>query len=447
MGNNGQNSLVKKGSASHPTWDVLDQYIDVVYLRFMEYAGDLHEVTARQIKQDSSKHLFPICLGTFWALERLNTLEQVILECYDKGITVLVDISWEPVPEAHSIKTIFSKIEKITHDKYFKILVSHDLYFIDECSEFERFFVYYNMFADMIYTYHGTIQKNIQYPYITNYNNIKRYNFSCLAGSYLRHHRLNFITDLFYRNLIDDTFFLSGIPLEKQQKSADLDHVESIEQILKGDKAFYESMRFDQWDHTLQECFNENAELIFGRPEFFEHNDIHNHNIRPKVYYSNVKKKICSEKFISRPNSRKFHWDKIIPKQLLESYINIPLETYFSMSPFYTEKTFKPIVAGVPFIPLMAPKFIESFKRMGFEPYYNIFDYDFDDINSQECFDKNTYFESNDFERISLIVDQVARLSKENNLKSLIKKDEEAILHNQQQIIKISNDTSFLDKL
>ena len=117
------------------------------------------------------------------------------------------------------------------------------------------------------------------------------------------------------------------------------------------------------------------------------------------------------------------------------------------MSPFYTEKTFKPIVAGVPFIPLMAPKFIESFKRMGFEPYYNIFDYDFDDINSQKCFDKNTYFESNDFERISLIVDQVARLSKENNLKSLIKKDEEAILHNQQQIIKISNDTSFLDKL
>ena len=314
------------------------------------------------------------------------------------------------------------------------------MYYIDECSEFERFFVYYNMFADMIYSYHGPIQKNIQYPYITNYNNIKRYNFSCLAGSYLRFQRLNFIIDLFYRNLIDDTFFLSGIPPDKQQKTKTLEHIESIEQILKRDKKFYEEMRFDDWDHTLQEYFNENAELIFGRPEFFERNDIHNHNIRPKVYYSNIKKKICSEKFISRPNSRKFHWDKIIPKQLLESYINIPLETYFYTVPFYTEKTFKPIVAGVPFIPLMAPKFIESFKRMGFEPYYNIFDYDFDDINSQEC-------RNNELDRIRLIVDQVERLSKENNLKSLIKKDEEAILHNQQQIIKISNDTSFLDKL
>jgi len=115
----------------------------------------------------------------------------------------------------------------------------------------------------------------------------------------------------------------------------------------------------------------------------------------------------------------------------------------------------KPIFAGIPFISLSVLNFQESFKRMGFEPYYNIFDYSYDtfhDPNELNGWPTKVLAEKEQplkdpFKRINFIADQLEGLSKESNLKSLVEKDKEAILHNQQQIIKISNDTSYLDKL
>jgi transcriptional/translational regulatory protein YebC/TACO1 len=71
---------------------------------------------------------------------------------------------------------------------------------------------------------------------------------------------------------------------------------------------------------------------------------------------------------------------------------------------------------------------------MGFRPYYNIFDYSYDK-------------HENYFDRVSGVVDNIERLSKEKNLESLINKDIDAIQHNQKQLIKIVNDTTWLQKL
>ena len=262
------------------------------------------------------------------------------------------------------------------------------------------------MFADMIYAYHGPIQKNIRWPYTTNCNNVKRYKFSCLAGCYLRHHRLNFITDLFYRNLVDDTFYLSGIPIMYEVKSGvpmhnsptpyqpkagvyrdeeylnfhldtqfrnthhgltttwnkgELD--ENILNWIKTSKDFSEDMNFTCWDVKLLEYFKENAESIFKGITFFNETSVSKSryiNDRPRMYYSHIKKDFRTKQFT---RSKNYHWDKIIPDQLLESHINIPLETYFGIHVFYTEKTFKPIFAGIPFISSFSHDINKSSKK------------------------------------------------------------------------------------
>jgi len=489
-------------TATEPNYE--GNFIDAVYLRHMEYAGDISDVTALQIKQDPSKHILFIHIGALEIVAKVASLKSDILECYDKGISVVIDATWEAIQYSdHLLEVLFTRIKPILHDEYFKILISQDFHYtpfnFSKLPHIEKYFIYYNMFADMIYTYHAPIYKNTRWP--NSSNTVKRYKFSCLSGCFLRHHRLNFLINLFNRNLLNDEFYLSGIPVmfsvERNQpmhnapalhhpgnpilrdndsgefeefylpsgRSGEMfnnalvegsgDFLEDVINWFKTSKAFQNDMNFKMWEPELFKCFIENAAEFLNQIKFFGGNDIPkliNIKDRPRIYYSHIKKDFHSQQFIRR---QQYHWDKILPNQLFESHINVPLETYFNHACFYTEKTMKPIFAGIPFISLSVLNFQESFKRMGFEPYYNIFDYSYDtfhDPNELNGWPTKVLAEKEQplkdpFKRINFIADQLEGLSKESNLKSLVEKDKEAILHNQQQIIKISNDTSYLDKL
>ena len=83
---------------------------------------------------------------------------------------------------------------------------------------------------------------------------------------------------------------------------------------------------------------------------------------------------------------------------------------------------------------MCTPDFTKSFKKMGFEPYYDIFDYSYEN-------------ELQMYARINLIVDQLQLLSMEKNLKELVEDSKEVIQHNQNQMKNISDDISFLGRI
>jgi hypothetical protein len=79
----------------------------------------------------------------------------------------------------------------------------------------------------------------------------------------------------------------------------------------------------------------------------------------------------------------------------LDSWINIVVETNANC-PFITEKMYKPIIAGIPFIWSAYPNTLEYLQSMGYEKYPFI-DY---------SFDKEPYFEK----RRILLIEEIKRL-------------------------------------
>ena len=137
--------------------------------------------------EDNSKHLFFIHIGFLDAIQHITCIEETIYKCYDKGITVVIDATWEQVTDNNRIEgnsgstpslEAFKKIEYLIHKDYFKVLVGQELRYIDLPSQYKQYLVYYNMFAGMIYAYHKPIKRNILYPYTKKSYPKKRYNFS-----------------------------------------------------------------------------------------------------------------------------------------------------------------------------------------------------------------------------------------------------------------------------
>ena len=361
----------------------------------------------------------------------LRDVEELILACYEQKITVVIESTWEAAecipnmnPDIKSLNDSLNSIKDLIDPEYFRILVSTDLNYIYVDEEYKKLFVYVNMFAILMSSYK---KENKLIPLELRE---KKYNFSCLGGRVIREHRMFFLSEVFYRDMKNDKFLITAIP--------PLQHWERDKEASKiCPELKLKSLQVSQDTNQLNRSFRENAVDILPQlsiPEWQKTKD---------YFIENFDKIVLNHDFIDE-NTQKttvdnlkttlnLPFDKIIPTGLLESYINIPLETYPGDC-FYTEKTFKPILAGVPFISVCIPNFTESFKNMGFEPYYNIFDYTYENETSHH-------------KRISLIVDQLQLLQIENNLKELINDNMETIKHNQNQIEKIFNDVSFVDKL
>lgn len=92
--------------------------------------------------------------------------------------------------------------------------------------------------------------------------------------------------------------------------------------------------------------------------------------------------------------------DKKLPDQFYKSHFNIVAETLHDEI-FYTEKTYKPIMAKVPFIIHGACRQNLHLKNyLGIEPYDEIFDYTFDN-------------EVDLFKRTEILIKEIKRISKE----------------------------------
>ena len=390
----------------------------------------IYALRKNKTKGNKKKIIF-IKISHLPSIKYLRDVEELILACYKQKITVIIESTWEAAecipnsnPDIKSLNDSLNSIKDLIDPEYFRILVSTDLNYIYVNEEYKKLFVYVNMFAILMCLYKKT---NKLIPLKLR---DKKYNFSCLGGRVIRDHRMFFLSEIFYRNMKNDKFLITAIP--------PLQHWERKKEASKiCPELKLKNLQISQDPEQLNKSFKENALDILpslSQPEWQK---------MKNYFIENFNKIVLDHDFIDE-NTQKttvdnlktsldLPFDKIIPTGLLESYINIPLETY-PADCFYTEKTFKPILAGIPFISMCIPNFTESFTNMGFEPYYNIFDYSYEN-------------EPNIYKRISLIVDQLQLLHVEDNLKKLVSDNIETIKHNQNQIEKISNDVSFLERI
>ena len=403
---------------------------------------------AKNIKVREQKKIIIIHIAHLPNIICLRGIENLIQTCYDQKITVVIESTWEAViestweaaecipncdPNIKNLNDSLNSIKDIICPEYFKILVSTDLDYIYVNEEYRSLLIYVNMFALFMNLYKESKQL------ISLESKEKKYNFSCLGGSLIRDHRMFFLTEIFYRNIKDDKFLVTGIPSTPPWDKTKLRNKNCPEFKLKNKAQEQNENIKEITNEYLHKILKENTLDIFPqllypgwqRTKNYLIDNFDEIVLNHKFIDENTQETTIDELKMSKKDS--LPYDHIIPMGLLESHINIPLETYPNDC-FYTEKTFKPIIAGVPFISVCTPNFTESFKKMGFEPYYDIFDYSYDNE-----LDMHT--------RINLIVDQIQLLSMEKNLKELVEDSKEVILHNQNQIKNISDDITFLGKI
>lgn len=110
----------------------------------------------------------------------------------------------------------------------------------------------------------------------------------------------------------------------------------------------------------------------------------------------------------------------IIPDQYIDTYFTVVTETWCDRV-FLTEKTFKPLMAGHPFLVLAAPGFYEYLHELGFKTFDCIIDESF-------------AYERNLDKKISMLADEIERLCN-TDLDDFVEKTRSICQHNQNHYI------------
>lgn len=165
--------------------------------------------------------------------------------------------------------------------------------------------------------------------------------------------------------------------------------------------------------------------------------NIFNHKINP-FEISNTENKNLSEFAQFYYDDDKLILEDLIhyvPIEFLKSNVNIVCESFCEDSIMYTEKTWKSIFYGKPFLILGAKNQNIKLKELGFFIYDDIFNYDFD---SQE----------NIIDRMNMMVEEIKKFVSLNpeEFKKILKKIEYKILLNKQIYEKIlNNEKNFIN--
>ena len=199
---------------------------------------------------------------------------------------------------------------------------------------------------------------------------------------YTRGFRVFFLSKCHHLNLLDDKFFYSVCTLDKKR---DLNYIKN-----------------------LADEFLEFKPYIEAAEDVFQH----------RTYDIDGKLMTGLENIYNTPN------EFFTPPQVLDSYVHIVLETVH-WSPTLTEKIFKPIVAGLPFIWHGCQDILPYLESLGFKKYSNI-DYSFDS-------------HPNPTERLNLLIKEIQRLNK-IDLKMLAYTNRKISKHNQQVFKSICKD-------
>ena len=410
------------------------------------------DIAAQQEIYPASKKIFVLTMERLLFVHRLKHVSNLIEECYEKGITIVLDVAIDDIPayDCPSINKHFKDVEHLLHDQYFKILISVPKKRLKIDQKYIKHVVYYNYWA-----YQGAYNFNEWGdPYKVHEG--RKYNFSCMIGRIFRDPRIYFISSIIQNGLFNDKFFTCAEPfsmdivdlisvydgISSQPKfelnSAEQEMFYNVIDILKccnfkidihPDKIYEYIIQKhpflrglpDKTKHQLKHYFNR---IIFDHP-FVDSHGKTTSMTEMENFEQNIKRNY------KKYNINYTHWDKAIPDPVYDSYINFACE---GMDPYFSEKTYKPILAGVPFVNIISSHFTEMFLELGFEPYYNLFDYSFEKSN-------------NSHKKIDNLVQQLVDLNKDRHFEMKVREQVGVVAHNQNQMKKIASDFKYITQL
>lgn len=202
----------------------------------------------------------------------------------------------------------------------------------------------------------------------------RSYNFSMLTGSLRnRYYRCIFLARCNELGILDDNFFYSMV---MNNYSSDLDSIKKL--FTDPDKPYRLTVLQSCDDLFYNKTYDKDGVLL----------------TKKTIYDDNIE------------------YD--IPNQILDSYINIVLETQFN-SPCITEKIYKPIMAGLLFLWHGPQNVLPYLMSLGYKKYTDI-DYTFDTHPDPTV-------------RMDLLIQEIQRLSKKD-LRALVEANQEAIQYN-----------------
>ena len=314
------------------------------------------DIAAQQEIYPASKKIFVLTMERLLFVHRLKHVSNLIEECYEKGITIVLDVAIDDIPayDCPSINKHFKDVEHLLHDQYFKILISVPKKRLKIDQKYIKYVVYYNYWA-----YQGAYNFN-EWGDPQKVHEGRKYDFSCMIGRIFRDPRVFFITSLLQNGLLNDKFFTCAEPfamdivdlisvyngyssLRKFELNTAEKHMFSnVIDILKccnfkidtnPDKIHeyiiqkHSALKFlpDKTKHTLKYYFNK---IIFDHP-FVDRHD----NITSMTESENFEQNI--KRNYKKYNINYTHWDKIIPDAVYNSYINFACEGH---DPFFQKK-------------------------------------------------------------------------------------------------------------
>ena len=243
------------------------------------------------------------CIDILMLLNAVATIPKgIMLFCEKYNITIILNYVRE-CPSRTEREIINKYIDKFIHKKGYRSdnvkIIINAYKSIEE--NINSTFISVNMFDKFVYRY---IQKKFKYLH-KQYDFIekRKYTFSVLFGQlHNRVQRVYFLRDCEKNNFINEKFFYSIICM-----NSDSTH-KYVRDILCEDE--YQAIK----EYIYHKVYNNNGDML-------KHNE-----------------HIYSDGF-----------EYGIPEQVLNSYINIVLETAVDM-PSVTEKLYKPLLCGVPFL-------------------------------------------------------------------------------------------------
>lgn len=297
-----------------------------------------------------------------WNWER--DILPVVNWCLDNHIKVVLDDCWEN--GAVFYKTRRGKLTEwwpFLLENNIKILTNvpplYDLYHFDtKDDDTFKFQIedWKKVYIDAKFFLFHTRQVHQQENYIFKMNTYptlhedKKYLFSCMFGDITKKNNAMLYGLLLKNNLIDDDVFISTI-MEKSEPEL----LDKKQYTLHSGSRTQWAMSLNR-SHEIVDWVNENKDIIYQHMPF------------ERNAWQINKMKVDGEA------------ERRIPQELYDSHFAINVET-MHYPWFYTEKTFKHIIAKVPFLSYGGSYHSSGLKKyLGFERFEEIFDYSFEEI-------------------------------------------------------------------
>ena len=302
--------------------------------------------------------------------------------CLDNDIQPVLDNSWEFGSPFVRPKSVYYRVKDYLKKNKIKIITNipriHDKFKwdndIDPCFQFDTddMFINFDNFYYLTRYQHQMFNNNFKMRIHPTFHKNKKYLFTTLIGDILKGRNTALLGSLYYNNLINEDCF----------------HTSILESDIPEEWEDYDT------DIEVEKYVNENKEKIFKHKPF----DDNYKDIDPSVPLYPLRGEVLET------YDNPMMVERRIPQELYDSHFAINVETINDPF-FFTEKTFKNIIAKIPFITFGGPYFSAGLKEHhGFERFEEIFDYSYEDK-----IPKNTRHRK----YIEGIIDNVKRLKKE----------------------------------